>query len=224
MRSFVVGALVLVLIGLGIFMFYVRRSDVPALPDVLLPGGTVTIVEQTIATPEITFSYPETFGLAVTQEQVLASSYIPPCEPGFDYCLYYHGKAYEGTNFDSAGLRVKRRGDLTSVDTCLTTSPEGYENLEPTMQEMDTYSVSMFAPLGDAGAGHYARGALYRLSVGSACFEFQTRVGESQYANYEPGTIEEFTESDRAEVTRSLQGILQSVILTESKEKVIFPK
>ena len=224
MRFFVVCALLLAVIGVGVFVFYTRHYEEPTVPSGEFPPDEIPVIEATVATPEITFGYSKEFDLAVTVEQVLVNAYIPPCSEGFDYCLYYNAKAYEGTNFESAGVRVNRRADLTTATSCLTTPPEGYDALAPDVTVMGKPSVSRFSALGDAGAGHYASGELYRLWDEPTCFEFETRIGASQYANYAEGTITEFTEGDRTTVMSLLQQILDSVTLTETGQKVVFPK
>lgn len=162
------------------------------------------------------------FGLATNAQQILKSSYIPPCEEGFRYCFYFNGTEYDGTNFDSAGLSVRRRTDLTSDGACLRSLPAGYSSLSPTISEQPSYSTSMFSPLDNAGAGHVSRGTLYRLFVSGTCYEFETRIGQSQFANYEPGTIEPFTEDDRAALDGALRGMLEAVTFTNG-QAVIFP-
>jgi len=221
-RGAILITLVFVLVAVAALLFYIRHSVEPQ--EEQLPPVGQNLFEQSVSTPEITFSYPKDFALAVQEEQVLVSSYIPPCSEGFDYCLYYKGGAYEGTNFDSAGLRIQRRFDLNDEDACLTTPPEGYEKAEPVTRTSEGYATSFFSGLGDAGAGHYAEEDLYRLSIGGTCYEFETRIGASQYENYESGTIKEFTQSHRAVVEGALAGILENITFTESKTKVEFPR
>ncbi len=208
----------------------------------VLPG---TVVGETIATSSyrfvfrvkdrkenssvsmagITFSYPDDFGLAVTRGQVLVMSYIPTCEDDFDYCLYYDGTEYEGTNFDSAGVRIKKRTDITYENACLNMPPVGYTSLVPRMDKKPSYATSVFSPVGDAGLGHYAKGSVYRLFMATTtCLEFETRIGESQFANYEPGTIEEFTEAKRSHIENKLKTILGGITIVRTGEKVVFPR
>ena len=163
------------------------------------------------------------FGLAVTDRQLLVRSYIPACDYGFDYCLYYYSPAYEGTNFESAGLRIQRRPDLVTAKACLTTSPAGYLDFEPEVRKGDGYATAVFAPLGEAAVGHYASGELYRLFFDGGCYEFETRIAQSQFLNYEPGTIEEFTEADAAALRARLWELLSQVRFVERPEIVIFP-
>src|SRR6266404_877354 len=94
--------------------FWHAKTAPPANTRVVVPGGAVS------------FGYTGDFGLAVSPEQILVRSYIPPCDQGFDYCLYYTGSAYKNTSFESAGIRVKRRADL-SENNCLTAQPDGYQ-------------------------------------------------------------------------------------------------
>lgn len=182
----------------------------------------------TLAGGEISMSYPAGYGLAVSKDQVPVRSYIPPCDQGFDYCFYYNGDAYKGTNFESAGLRVKRRADLTAERLCLNTPPEGFSSttMPSATASNDLYSASSFRNVGDAAAGHYAEGSLYRLFMrkSSSCYEFETRIGATQFANYPPGAIKEFTDAMRQAVRDSLQAILASLRLVSGGQAVVLPK
>jgi len=178
---------------------------------------------QSISDGTITFFYAPEFGLAVTPEQILVRSYIPPCDEDFDYCLYLISGEYQGTNFESAGLRIKERANLGSPEACLNTPPEGYTVFEPEIHTGQEYATSVFAPVGGAGAGHYARGALYRLFYDSRCYEFETRIGESQFANYPLGAIKEFTDQDRTEVMTHLLEVLNSISLPDGRKNLFAP-
>ena len=128
------------------------------------PTGTALAGSQSVSDELITLSYPTTdFSLATSAQQIAIRSYIPPCDPDFEYCLYYTGSAYLGTTFDSAGVRVDKRTDLTTQTACLTTPPTGFSSFAPTSTTVGDYSVSEFTPLGDAAAGHFSKGILYRL-------------------------------------------------------------
>ncbi len=179
---------------------------------------------QTVSTGKgITFSYPDDFGLATMPEQVLAKSYIPPCNEGFNYCLYYDGADYQGTNFESAGIGITARTDL-STSTCLSAPPLGYTRpLVTTTTVNAAYAASVMGPAGDAGAGHYAAGSVYRLLFGNTCYEFETRIGETQFANYPPGAILQFTDAARTTLQQRLRNILDGVALTGNGTQVVFP-
>lgn len=193
------------------------------LPTLVLNTTTSTASgTQSVSDGTITFTVPSDFGLAVNQEQVLVKSYIPPCDPDFDYCVYYDGTAYQGTNFDSAGIRIEKRTDLTTESSCMTTAPTGYSNFTPTSTTIGDYSVSEFTPLGNAGAGHFSTGTLYRLYYNGECYEFETRIGQSQFANYPAGSIQQFTTADESALQSEIQNFLDSIALP-SGETVNFP-
>lgn len=171
---------------------------------------------QSISDQNITMYYDETFGLAVKPEQILVKSYIPPCDENFDYCFYYNKDVYEGTNFESAGIRIKKRDDLDS-SKCLSEPPLGFaESMQPDATRVNSaYSTSLFSDVGGAAAGHYSSGSLYRLYIkeGALCYEFETRIGESQFANYPEGSIKQFTDQDRDDVKRLLVNFLANISL-----------
>jgi len=204
----------IILIVLAGLFFWPQPQLVTAPPGV--------IYNQTVSDGTITFGYnsPE-WGLATTPEQVLAHSYIPACDEGFAYCLYYNGSAYQGTNFESAGLTIKKRPDLATQSACLQAQPDGYAALVPLVATSSDYVISKFAPLGDAGAGHYATDTLYRLSYGSLCYEFRTRIGETQFANYPAGSIKQFTDADRTAVQQDLQSLISNISLPSGGRLVL---
>lgn len=204
---------VIVLVGLIALIAY-QGQNVPPLSGTVATS-TPSAFDRTLSDGAITVAFPsKDFGLATTAAEVLARAYIPPCDPDFDYCLYYTGTAYAGTNFESAGLRIKKRTDLTRSEACLAAPPAGYTSMRPAAATSTAaYASSVFSPVGGAAAGHYANGALYRLYVkaSSQCFEFETRIGETQFANYPAGAIKEFTAADRAAVAAELARMLDAV-------------
>ena len=178
----------------------------------IIPGSDI----QSISDGNISMTYHKAFGLAVTKEQILVTSYIPPCDDNFDYCFYYNQDTYKGTNFDSAGIRIKKRTDLNS-STCLTAPPEGFDpSKKPDATHANSaYSASVFSNVGQGAAGHYTSGSLYRIYIKEAatCYEFETRISESQFANYPDGTIKQFTDSDRQQLTAQLIDMLTMITL-----------
>lgn len=188
--------------------------------------STVSLVgeedEHVVAGGTLSFTRPSDFGLAISEEQILVESVIPPCADGFDYCLYYNGDEYEDTNFESAGVRIEERDDLQAQDACLDTPPAGYTNLTPESRAEAGYTVGVYSPIQDAATGHFSEGTIYRLAFDSNCFEFETRIGASQFENFEEGTIEEFTESDREVVEEKLNDILANIRFVDRENEVIF--
>ena len=86
---------VLVLAGFAAWMYF-RVPE--AGPGYVLRSGD----KMTLAGGEMSLSVPEGYGLAVTADQLLAKSYIPACDEGFDYCIYYNGDKFKGVaRFDS---------------------------------------------------------------------------------------------------------------------------
>ena len=174
---------------------------------------------------ELMFVRPADFGLAVHWDQLLVRSVIPPCDQGFDYCLYYLGDDFAGTNFKSAGIRIERRNDLETADACLCTPPRGYVSFQPTtVRQGDGFAVSVFAPLFDGAVGHYAEGELFRLSLnGTACFEVETRIAATQFAHYPEGSIREFTQEERETLVARLRDVVRAIRLVDCPSVVLFP-
>jgi hypothetical protein len=170
--------------------------------------------ENSISDGTITVKYSKEFGLATNDNQILNKSYIPPCSEDFNYCIYYIGDAYKGTNFESAGIRIEKRIDLNTERLCQDTPPTGFDStkLPSSKDSDDKYASSLFTNIGDAAAGHYSSGSLYRLYIKSkyVCYELESRIGESQFANYPPGTIKEFTAENRKEIQDKLNQIMYS--------------
>ena len=103
------------LVGIIVLLYPHDRTTTP--PSIATSTPSATTTAQSISDGTIAFWYSsDEFGLAVTPEQILDHSYIPPCSDDFDYCFYYIGSDYNGTNFESAGLRVEKRSDLTTKD------------------------------------------------------------------------------------------------------------
>jgi hypothetical protein len=171
----------------------------------------------------LTFTMPPIFALAVTQEQVMVEGVIPPCDADFDYCLYIPEALFAGTNFENAGLRIKHRTDLTTREACLAEQPAGYTGIVPVTVEAAVYATALFPGLGDAGAGHYSSGDLYRLFAAERCYEFETRIGQTQIGNYEPGAVRPFTPEDETTVQTAFRALLDSVTLAGGETK-LFPE
>lgn len=185
-----------------------------------------TVFDKFVTDSAFTFAFPGShWALATSTAQFRAASYIPACSEDYTYCLYYTGKDFVGTNFESAGLRVGLRSDLRTERTCQQTPPEGFtaspasggaSSTPTSTRSGDEYATSLFANIGDAGAGHIAAGSLYRLFVRATttCYEFETRIGHTQFANYPEGSIEEFTLADNALLDSELQAIVNTTTLS----------
>ncbi len=215
-KNILIGAGVIIVLGIVVWAlmgWLAPKSSDKSIPDITL--------DQSISDGAVTLEYPSAdFGLATKKDQILVNSYIPPCDEAFNYCFYYNGKQYEGTNFESAGLRWQKRDDLKTQDTCINTPPKGFEaegGLKPDARAVEnTYVMGKFSNVSQGAAGHFAVGSMYRLFVkgSSSCYEFEMRVGQTQFANYPAGTKKEFTSQDLAVVASKVLRILYSAKLS----------
>ncbi len=192
----------------------------------LISTNSSTTFDKTITDKVFSLKYPSVdFGVATFGQSIPLQSYIPACESDFDYCLYFTGLEYKGTNLESAGLRVKNRTDLNTEKLCLETPAAGQGRETPPVGTVskDIYSAALFAPTGDAGAGHYASGLAYRFFYrqNSSCYELETRIGRTQFMNYPAGTIKEFTTTDLMVLQNKIKEIIISFSLPGLKEVVL---
>ncbi|MCL5006852.1 MAG: hypothetical protein M1153_01780 [Patescibacteria group bacterium] len=216
---------VMALISVFIYYSFLNTKEATLNTALNIVTSSAPAFDQSLSDGTITISYPSSeFSLAATQEQLLLLSYIPPCDQGFDYCLYYSTSTYKGTNFESAGIGILNLNKtMPSAGSCLNAPPEGYTGLHPVATtSTPNYSVSMFSPLGNAAMGHYASDVVYRLEYKGKCYQFDARIGETQFANYPPGAIKLFTANDYSTVKSELLDILGTLTLPGG-EKVILP-
>ena len=155
------------------------------------------------------FERPKDFGLAVNPQQILVKSVIPPCPEGFDYCLYYNGKKYENTNFESAGVGfyvLKSMGEIPCF------SVEKYQGRKENLhtETINGMQFTVFSS-GDAATGHYANDVVYQTFQNGACYQFVARIGSSQFANYDAGSIEKFDKKMEAEMRETLKEIIRGI-------------
>jgi hypothetical protein len=224
-KIFTIGAIIIIVI-LG-FWFWKLGAKPETQNNIASSTSSVLGFDQNIFDGTIKMAYPSKgFGLATNPQQILVKSYIPSCSENFNYCLYFNSSKYQGTNFESAGVRVLKRTDLTDEKLCLNTAPAGFDaSMTPSStKSTDQYSSSIFANVGDAAAGHYAIGSLYRLYAknDSSCYELETRIGQSQFANYPAGAIKEFTADDMKNLQSELAQIMEQITLP-SGEKNLWP-
>lgn len=179
--------------------------------------------DQSIADGVIRIAYdPADVALAVSADQMPGASAIPPCDPDFRYCFHADRTPYAGSNFESAGLAVTPRPDLPDTQTCLSDPPQGYPGLTPVLHEGNGYATTAFGPLDNAGAGHYAHDAEYRLWTGRECYALRTRVAATQIGNYPQGTVREFTAADEAAMSARLRNLLDGMTFVQGGT-IVFP-
>lgn len=216
-----IGIVALVLAGSSAAMAQVPqpKPDRPAASAVPETAGNVAFSVGAVGS-----SYPPQFTAAANADEITTETVIPPCDPDFGVCLFYSADTYAGTNYESAGLRIQQRDDLATEAACLSTQPTGYQGLVPTTTEGDGYTIAEFDGIGDAGMGHYSSGVLYRLAWNGECYEFETRIAATQFSNYTPGTIQEFTDADQAAIKAAFQAILEGVTLRGGTAVTFLPQ
>ncbi|MGH7141343.1 MAG: hypothetical protein ACREGH_01775 [Minisyncoccia bacterium] len=226
-RGWIVLIIIIILIILAVWIW---GSSKPAQAPGTTGAATSTATstpsgglqyDQNVSSGPVTINIPSAaFGLAVNEQQLsgMVHSYIPPCDQGFNYCLYdIATSSYRGTNFESAGISITHRTDLTKETQCLTAPPAGYSvAVAPAATSSGaSYDTSAFTKVGNAAAGHFADDTLYRLysKSDSSCFEFTTRVGQSDFNNYPAGAIKQFTAAAEQTVQNELNDVLEHVSL-----------
>lgn len=194
--------------GNNVSGLYQESTSTPQSTVSTTTGGTSTTTDRHVTPDGLVFVRPTDFALAVTPEQVTVKSVIPPCEQGFKYCLYYIGNAYAGANFESAGIGIST---LTATSSTACTAANDYNGPASNARQETIGNKEFFVfESGDAGAGHMAEDTIYRGLVNGTCFQFVARIGQSQFLNYEPGAIKEFTDAMQAELRSKLDGIVNT--------------
>ncbi len=217
----VILSIILIVVVLWIGLHFWKNRNIP---NNVVQNTQSGQNQYTHSSGQVSWEVPPDFGLAVSKDQVLVKSYIPPCEEGFDYCMYYNLKNFDGTNFESAGVSIGMRDDLLNNEACLTRPPNEYLNFTPEVIKHDNYLVSSFFPIGDAGAGHYSNGKIYRIYLNTGkCIQIGTRIGETQFANYPEGTIKQFGSEDRKYLFSRFDTILNSLKIASTSEPIALP-
>ena len=173
-----------------------------------------------LADSAVLITYPDGFDLAVTPEQVLVDSQVPPCDEGFDYCIYLHADEFADTNFSSAGLGIVARDDLTNEASCMLQQPDGYVDLVPIVAGASDYATTMYHGVDQGAAGHHSSGSVGRLYYDSACYEFETRVAQAQLSNFPSGAVQEFDEADEEATAARLMSVMARVTLPDGRSSL----
>ena len=138
-----------------------------------------------------------------------AQSYIPACLSEAAACVYYAGDAFENTNFGGAGVSVSLTGDTAA---CGKRARRKYP-----VDSARTVTISgvPFTTLqtGEAGMSHRAKETWYWTVHDGRCLTLVARISYSVYEVYEPGSIEKFSEADRARLREQLKRIVRNFSL-----------
>ncbi len=172
----------------------------------------------------MSIAVPPGLALAVRSDQLLAAGTPPPCDAGFDYCLYLRD-APPAPHVRSAGLTVNAREDLRAQTSCLLAQPRGWRDLqpgvllgpdvlggEPGTVPTDRLGSSRFGDVGQGAAGSYTLGEVLRLFDGERCWEFETRLGLARPQEPPSGAAASAEEAE-VELLALLASALQSVTL-----------
>jgi hypothetical protein len=154
-----------------------------------------------------TLRYPKDFtlcagGLAFCE--VDSHSYIPVCDHEAVDCFVYSGRKYEGTNFGGAALSVNVLRDRRTEDDC--------NKIDLTVNPIRKRTINGFrfsyGMTGGVALGHLMRGLKYRTFYDGVCFELSANITETNFRNFDPGTIKEFRP---AAIERDLNAMLNSI-------------
>lgn len=137
-------------------------------------------------------------------------SYIPICGnttgAGRTFaCVALPAKTYPGSNFKAAAFSVSELNLLSETD-CAAGPPGARSSGSFTINgtKYQGFDAS------DAGAGNFLDDHAYRVFHGSTCYELNLRIATTNFANYDPGSIKEFTAADKARVESHLKQVLDS--------------
>jgi hypothetical protein len=159
------------------------------------------------------FSYPNAYILNTKENaDEVGVSYIPVCSDGA-VCIVSRRSASEGTNFQAASFQEREIQDATSQAVCLRGLPENAPTYPlPKDDQKRVIGGVVFTHGSETGAamGHYISSDFYRVFHKSKCYELSVRITSSTFANFDPGTIKEFTSEDKKRVQSDLMAILNS--------------
>ncbi len=152
--------------------------------------------------------YPPDITFTEDKQQIRSLSYIPVCDTEtLVACFYYARQEYQDTNFEAAGLSVNLI-ENSSSDTCNVSELIITET--PKTREIN--GVTFDTGIGGVGAlGHQATDYVLRTFHRGTCVEVKVTITTSEYANYPPGTVREFTDSDREKVLDLFDRILATL-------------
>lgn len=177
-------------------------EEPPPQTTLTLGGGAVTLV------------VPGDLALAASGDPLLGTASVPPCDPGFEYCLYQPPGSFGGTNFHSAGMAMRVRPELNAGPACLLVAPAGHPAVRPAMivepDGPEAADTARYVGLSGEEEGRYVTSEVRRLHVGGTCYEFVLRVVETQFDDG-GGMVEAFTAADRAAVLERYGGLLENL-------------
>jgi hypothetical protein len=157
------------------------------------PPADAPSVWKSYRSPDYGFEikYPQDFAFrsgALDDLETASRSYIPVCAGSTVGCFAYAGHEYDGTNFGAAAVSVNvlraKRNDQACAEIDTAEGPAKARTINGTLFH--------FAAIGDAGMGHFRGGTAYRALHQGVCFELTATIAQTNFENYDPGTIQRF--------------------------------
>lgn len=156
----------------------------------------------------ILFAYPSRAELYTKErrEEVRGLTYIPVCDPDtMSGCVVYGKDAFPGSTFSGSAVSFAvlpiNETECYSVDNAPLSSGE---------KVFDTVAFRRYE-VGDAAAGHYLKGNIYRGWKDVRCLEMKSTMTMTNIGVYEPGTIKEFTEAEQAVLFAEMESVLDTI-------------
>jgi len=197
---------------LGLLFSLVPLYSVSQSVDISHSGNTLT-------SPDGTFEirYPRFFSLcrqpqpdnpeAWTPEDPCLS-YIPVCEDTAVVCVAYPAREYKGSNFQAAALSISEIADAKTENGCL--KEDSSIDTKTIHSEIVNGVKFKIISGGEGGLGNFLDKYIYMNVHHGKCYRLQVGIASSNYANYDPGSIKEFTASDAKHVHNSLDRVVRS--------------
>ena len=135
-------------------------------------------------------------------------SYIPVCEDAAVACVAYPAGEYNGSNFQAAALSVSEIADAKTENDCL--KEDGSIDTKTIRTEIVNGVKFKSIRGGEGGLGNSLDKYIYMNVHHGKCYHLQVGIASSNYANYDPGSIKEFTALDAKHVHDSLDRVVRS--------------
>jgi hypothetical protein len=170
---------------------------------------------QTFVSPDgvFRFLYPRAYILNTKENaNEVGVSYISVCSDG-GVCVVSRRSASDGTNFQAASFQAREILDSTTEAACLKVPPDDVPTYQrPKDDQKRTIGGVVFTHgrTGEAGLGNYMSSDFYRGFHKRKCYELSVSIASSSFANFDPGTVKEFTREDERRVQSDLMVILDS--------------
>ena len=168
--------------------------------------GSQTSGHQTFSSPDSSsqFTYPDSYALFTGRV----------CEPEPAIaCVVFPESRYPGTTFVGASFDEREIDEATTKSTCLTSPmravnvPEFGIATEDPKRIINRVSFLHGISI-SVGSGTVVTTDVYRAFHNGKCYELSLNLATKQFANYDAGTVKEFTGEDS--VRNELTAILDS--------------